>query len=60
MTQNLITNIDGKTQTGIFYRKTVTPTSGDVLVLIMGYGGSLRIWPPSFVETLAQKYTVVT
>jgi pimeloyl-ACP methyl ester carboxylesterase len=60
MANSLVTNVDEKTQTGIFCRKTFTQTSGDVLLLVMGYGGSLRIWPPSFVESLAHKYVVVS
>jgi pimeloyl-ACP methyl ester carboxylesterase len=51
---------EAKTPGGIFFRKTQTPTSKATLALIMGYGGSLRIWPTSFIETLAQKYVVIT
>ncbi len=51
---------EGKTETGLFWRKTFTETSKDTLVLVMGYGGSLRIWPATFVEKLAQKYVVIT
>lgn len=58
--QAIATIIEGKTQSGIFWRKTSTATSKDVLVLVMGYGGSLRVWPVSFVEKLASKYLVVT
>jgi pimeloyl-ACP methyl ester carboxylesterase len=61
MTQSLTTTIvEEKTASGIFCRKTFTSTSQDTLVLVMGYGGSLRIWPNSFIEKLARKYTVVT
>jgi len=49
-----------KTETGIFFRKTSTATSGDYLVLVMGYGGSLRIWPETFVKKLASTFKVIT
>lgn len=52
--------IENKTANGIFYRKTFTETSKDVLVLAMGYGGSLRIWPATLVEKLAKEFVVIT
>ncbi|MDZ4836399.1 MAG: alpha/beta hydrolase [Candidatus Melainabacteria bacterium] len=55
-----ITVEEGKTDSGIFYRKTFTSISHDTLVLVMGYGGSLRIWPTTFVERLAELYNVIT
>lgn len=58
--QAMATISEGKTQSGIFWRKTSTATSKDVLVLVMGYGGSLRIWPVSFIDKLASKYVVLT
>ena len=61
MTQSIAPSIiEEKTASGIFARKTFTSTSGDTLVLVMGYGGSLRIWPETFVEKLAKKFCVVT
>jgi len=61
MTQSIApTKVEGKTENGIFWRKTSTSTSGDYLVLVMGYGGSLRIWPETFVDKLARKFTVLT
>ena len=51
---------EGKTKNGIFYRTTHTSSSRNVLALVMGYGGSLRIWPTSFVEKLAQHFQVIT
>ncbi len=55
-----MTDIEGKTASGIYFRKTSTPDSRDALVLVMGYAGSGRIWPRGFVGKLAQKYAVVT
>lgn len=55
-----ISIVEEKTNGGIFCRKTFTESSGETLVLIMGYGGSLRIWPSTFIEKLAQKFVVVT
>ncbi len=49
-----------KTTSGIFCRKTSTLTSEDFLVLVMGYGGSLRIWPETFVNLLAETFNVIT
>lgn len=49
-----------KTESGIFCRKTFTSTSNDFLVLVMGYGGSLRIWPATFVNALAKTFNVIT
>lgn len=60
MTNQTVTRVEGKTQSGIFWRKTSTSTSEQLLVLVMGYGGSLRIWPNSFVDKLAQTYVVIT
>lgn len=51
---------EAKTSKGIFWRKTFTADSADHLVLVMGYGGSLRIWPQSMVQRLAQKFVVIT
>lgn len=51
---------EGKTAGGIFYRLTSTATSGDYLVLVMGYGGSLRTWPATFVNKLAANFKVLT
>jgi pimeloyl-ACP methyl ester carboxylesterase len=55
-----VTDIEGKTASGIYFRKTSTPHSRDALVLVMGYAGNGRIWPRGFVDKLAQKYAVVT
>lgn len=55
-----VTDIDGKTAGGVYFRKSSTPRSRDALVLVMGYGGSGRIWPRRFIDKLAQKYAVVT
>jgi pimeloyl-ACP methyl ester carboxylesterase len=55
-----VTDIEGKTASGIYFRRTSTPDSRDPLVLVMGYAGSGRIWPRGFVDKLAQKYAVVT
>jgi pimeloyl-ACP methyl ester carboxylesterase len=55
-----VTVTEDTTPGGIFFRKTETPTSKSNLGLIMGYGGSLRIWPQSFIEKLAQKHVVIT
>lgn len=61
MTQSIIpTIIEEKTASGIFARKTFTSSSRDTLILVMGYGGSLRIWPETFIEKLARKFTVIT
>lgn len=49
-----------KTDNGIFCRQTYTSTSQDHLVLVMGYGGSLRIWPDTFVHRLAETFKVIT
>ena len=54
-----VTDGDGKTSGGIYFCETSTPASRDTLVLVMGYGGSGRIWPRRFVEKLAQKYAVI-
>lgn len=58
--QSTVSVTEGKTKTGIFWRKSSTETSREVLVLVMGYAGSLRIWPATFVDRLAQKYVVIT
>ncbi len=52
--------LEQKTEKGIFCRQTYTSTSKDYLVLVMGYGGSLRIWPATFVNRLAQTFKVIT
>lgn len=49
-----------KTGKGIFFRQTFSPSSKDYLVLVMGYGGSLRVWPATFVNKLAQTFKVIT
>jgi 3-oxoadipate enol-lactonase len=48
------------TNSGIHFRVTATATSGDVLLLIMGYGGNLHMWPDSFISELSNHYTVIT
>jgi len=53
-------SVDEKTKSGIFCRKTFSPSSDEPLVLVMGYGASLKIWPISFIEKLAEKYVVIT
>jgi pimeloyl-ACP methyl ester carboxylesterase len=69
--QQTISHEEGKTTGGIFYRRTTSTdakaaiASGDrpvhpTLVMVMGYGGSLRIWPESLVNKLAAKFDVVT
>lgn len=59
--QPILMNVkEEKTDGGIFCRKTWTETSCDVLVLVMGYGGSLRVWPATFVEKLSTRFTVIT
>jgi len=55
-----VTDIGGKTASGIYFRKSSTLNSRNALVLVMGYGGSGRIWPRGFVDKLAPKYTVIT
>lgn len=55
-----VTIEERKTDNGIFCRRTYTSTSKDHLVLVMGYGGSLRIWPATFVNQLAKTFTVIT
>ena len=53
-------SVDEKTNSGIFCRKTFSSSSGEPLVLVMGYGASLKIWPISFIEKLAEEYVVIT
>ena len=53
-------SVDEKTKSGIFCRKTFSSSSGEPLVLVMGYGASLKIWPISFIEKLAEEYVVIT
>lgn len=60
MSNQLITYTEAKTAGGIFFRKTFTDPELAPLVLVMGYGGSLRVWPPAFVNKLAERYTVIT
>lgn len=55
-----VTIEERKTDNGIFCRLTYTSTSQEYLVLVMGYGGSLRIWPASFVNRLAERFKVVS
>jgi pimeloyl-ACP methyl ester carboxylesterase len=57
---NTVTIEERKTDNGIFCRLTYTSTSQEYLVLVMGYGGSLRIWPASFVNRLAERFKVVS
>ncbi len=69
--QQTISHEEGKTTGGIYYRRT-TCTSAQAasaaagkkvqptLVLVMGYGGSLRIWPETLINKLAEKCDVVT
>lgn len=33
--------------------------SGPPLVLVMGYGGSMEVWDPQFIDALAHRFTVV-
>lgn len=69
--QKAISFQEGKTESGIFYRRTVCGATADAaknqagraaptLVLVMGYGGSLRIWPATLINKLAEKYNVVS
>lgn len=51
---------DLTTKSGIFCRRTYTPSSTASLILVMGYGGSLRVWPAKFVQQLAQKFEVIS
>lgn len=60
MTNTQITHTELKTDTGIFCRKTTTPSSKQPLILVMGYGGSLRVWPTTLIEKLAQTFEVIT
>lgn len=61
MTQSITTSVvEAKTSNGIYCRKTSTPTSRDTLVLVMGYGGSSRIWPATLIDKLATNFHVVT
>lgn len=55
-------SIDESTASGIYCRKTTLAgrTSAPALLLIMGYGGSLRIWPLPFIEALAETFDVIT
>lgn len=58
--ETVIERKEGATDSGIHFRVTSTATSRDALLLIMGYGANLGMWPSSFVEKLAGKYTVIT
>jgi len=58
---------EGKTASGIFYQRTRcklkseqnTNSKVQTIVLVMGYGASLRIWPQSMVQKLAQDFDVI-
>jgi 3-oxoadipate enol-lactonase len=70
----IISHDEGKTTGGIFYRRTNCRSGGPgtagggpanripppTLVMVMGYGGSLRIWPETLISKLADKYDVIT
>jgi 3-oxoadipate enol-lactonase len=69
--QQTISHEEGKTTGGIFYRRTTctgaqaAPDAAGkkakpILVMVMGYGGSLRIWPETLINKLAEKCDVVT
>lgn len=60
MTNQTTSIVEGTTLTGIFWRRTFCKETHDLLVLIMGYGGSLRTWPGSFIERLSRNFVVVT
>ncbi len=63
MLYRTILHEEGKTTSGIFYRRTVWSGSDQIrptLLMVMGYGGSLCIWPETLVNKLAEKYDVVT
>jgi pimeloyl-ACP methyl ester carboxylesterase len=49
-----------KSESGIYYRLTSTGAARQTLALVMGYGGSLRIWPQSFIDRLATMYDILT
>lgn len=48
------------TSSGIHFRVSRTPQSADVLLMIMGYGGNMHMWPNNLINTLAKTYTVIT
>jgi 3-oxoadipate enol-lactonase len=63
MLYRTILHEEGKTSSGIFYRRSVWTGSDQIrstLLMVMGYGGSLCIWPETLVNKLAEKYDVVT
>lgn len=60
MIQSILSVDERRTTGGIACQKTSSNTSGDTLVLVMGYAGSSRIWPSTFVKRLADNYTVIT
>ena len=65
MVQETISHTENKTAGGIFYRITFckndkSDAARQTLLLIMGYGGSLHMWPQSMIETLAKKYDLIT
>ncbi|MBU6453643.1 MAG: alpha/beta hydrolase [Cyanobacteria bacterium REEB67] len=51
---------EGRSLSGIHYRLTSSGPGRQTLVLVMGYGGSLRIWPQSFIDRLSTIYDVLT
>lgn len=55
-----VSHQDSKTDKGVFYRLSTSPQSVARLVMVMGYAGSLRTWPSSFVDNLAQHFAVLT
>jgi pimeloyl-ACP methyl ester carboxylesterase len=66
--QETFSHQEGKTTGGIYYRRTTIGAAAKsdgagprpTLVMVMGYGGSLRIWPETLVNKLAAKFDVVT
>ncbi len=60
MSQSVLTVDERRTDGGIACRRTSSPTSRDPLVLVMGYAGSSRIWPSTFVGKLAECFEVIT
>ncbi len=60
MSQSILTVDERRTEGGITCRKTSSTTSRETLVLVMGYAGSSRIWPSTFISRLADRFTVIT
>ena len=57
--------LTGRTAGGIYYRLTPCIAQGigkdaPTLALIMGYGGSCRVWPQTFIDKLTQRVNVIT